>query len=438
MKVEIIKTEIIKPSSPTPPHLKTFKLCLMDQLAPVVYGSLVFFYQAKNNITVQQTSQHLKKSLSETLTRFYPLAGTIKGNSIVECNDDGAHFIQARVHGLLSTYLQKPNSELLHRLLPMEVESPKAATGPILLIQANFFDCGGFAIAIFFSHKLADASTVGIFLKGWSATALGHGDKVVPVFNAASEFPPREFSTQRPAVVLEKAKPVAKRFVFDGSKMAMLKSKAASLSVPQPTRVEAVFAVIWRSIIAAWKSNSGVSKHSVLTQSVNIRKRIDPPLEENCTGNLVGYLAAKTEKESETEVRNLVAQIRKSKKEFAENQVKIFRDKNAFEMLCEYFKAAGEMIRRDDINFLITTSLCNLGLYETDFGLGKPLWVSIPTGSSKNIVALIDTSGGGGGIEAWVCLSEEDMAVFERDPELLGFATPNPSVLDPVKWRSAL
>ncbi|KAE9446183.1 hypothetical protein C3L33_21919, partial [Rhododendron williamsianum] len=45
-----------------------------------------------------------------------------------------------------------------------------------------------------------------------------------------------------------------------------------------------------------------------------------------------------------------------------------------------------------------------------------------------NLIYLLDTWSGGG-IEAWVNLSEEDMAEFERDPELLAFTSLDPSPL---------
>ncbi|KAG5526155.1 hypothetical protein RHGRI_032441 [Rhododendron griersonianum] len=65
------------------------------------------------------------------------------------------------------------------------------------------------------------------------------------------------------------------------------------------------------------------------------------------------------------------------------------------------------------------------------FGWGKPIWVSL--GGNKdpmvmNLIYLLDTRSGGG-IEAWVNLSEEDMAEFERDPELLAFTSLDPSPL---------
>ena len=47
----------------------------------------------------------------------------------------------------------------------------------------------------------------------------------------------------------------------------------------------------------------------------------------------------------------------------------------------------------------------------------------------KNTVVMMDTRSGDG-IEVFVNLEEQDMAVFESDAELLGFASFNPSALD--------
>ncbi|KAI3925844.1 hypothetical protein MKW92_019325, partial [Papaver armeniacum] len=100
MKVQVISKEFIKPSTPTPPHLGNFKLSLIDQLLPPVYVPIVVFYPANdghesNNNDECSKANMLKKSLSETLTRYYPLAGRIRDNILVECNDEGVDYIEA-------------------------------------------------------------------------------------------------------------------------------------------------------------------------------------------------------------------------------------------------------------------------------------------------------------------------------------------------------
>ncbi|XP_024032244.1 salutaridinol 7-O-acetyltransferase-like, partial [Morus notabilis] len=163
---------------------------------------------------------HLKKSLSEALTLFYPLAGRVKDNTVIECQDDGAHFVEAKFSGLLSTFLDQPHKDeaLIGRFLPAATESPEAGTWPLLLVQSTFFDCGGVAIGVCGSHKLVDAATLSIFLKTWAGNE-------VPDFEAASNYRSKDtFSFAPPAALeLKRVEGVAKRYVFDKSKIAALK-----------------------------------------------------------------------------------------------------------------------------------------------------------------------------------------------------------------------
>jgi hypothetical protein len=243
IKVEIIKRETIKPSSPTPHHLRCFDLCLIDQLQPASYISLLLFY---SNNTVDPSLPHAKSaeishtqaSLSQTLARFYPLAGKVKDNVSIECNDDnddGADFLEAQVNCRLSDILEQPERKILRQFLPEEIESS------LVLVQATFFCCGGVAIGVRVSRRLADASTTTLFIQAWAGTVLGSGDPaVLPEFGVASRLPPRkELSATPPAKqTVNDETIVTRRYVFDASKIAALKAKAAGGSVPQPTRVE--------------------------------------------------------------------------------------------------------------------------------------------------------------------------------------------------------
>lgn len=446
MEFEIIKRETIKPSSPTPHYLRNFKLSLLDQLGPVAYEPLVLFYPKNGIATPEKSVWIIKKSLSETLTRFYPLAGRIKGNISIDCSDHGVDYVEARVNGLLSTFLSKPDAQTLRKLLPVDAESPEAGRGPLLLVQANVFDCGGLAIGVCMSHKLADAASLCTFIMAWSATALGFSQALLPDFSASFRFPPTDHASsfQQSSVDVKRVNCVTKRFVFYASKIAGLRTKAASAIVDQPTRAEAVTALIWRcAVAAASRSSSSLQspKLSVLSQSVDIRKKVVPPLSDDSIGNLVGYFAAHTD-ETEVELQGLVAKLRKGIKELSNSYAKRLQKDQALQVVCKSFKDADELIKRDDINnFYVGTDLCNYKLlYGVSFGWGKPIWLSnVPAASNNNVASLVSTREDGG-IEAWVTLSEEDMAAFEQDQELLAFAFMNPSVLEvePITRKSAL
>ncbi|OMO60390.1 Transferase [Corchorus capsularis] len=246
--VENIHNEIIKPSSPTPLHLKVSELSLLDQMTPTVFVPLIFFYPNDDNndfAKAEARSQLLKRSLSETLTRFYPFAGRIISCSSIECNDEGVDFVETRVNCRLQDILKNPVGESLAKLLPSQMGSK---TKPFLLVKVNIFECGGMAIGISFWHKVADLSTMKLFIKTWAAMAQGYSSEVVfpDLTTIPSLFPPLDFPVNAKEMdpLIQLPKIGSRRLVFDASKISTLKAQAASRDVPQPTRVEAVAALI--------------------------------------------------------------------------------------------------------------------------------------------------------------------------------------------------
>lgn len=311
--------------------------------------------------------------------------------------------------------------KILQRLLPIAFDSQKAGTWPLLVVQATFFDCGGLAVGVCLSHKCADATTMGIFMKCWAAASSGSAQIVSPVLNAASYFQPKDLPFIGATFELKKAECVTKRYGFDKEKIVALKAKTASDSVQQPTRVEVVTALIWKCVMSASRSNLGFAKKFVLSQSIHIRCRADPPLPDNLVGNLIGYFLAETN-EDKPEVETLVGELRKGIREYSENKAKRLRGDGASEVICKDLIEGGELIRRDDISVLIFTSLC-FDLYEAvDFGWGKPILVTILATGHSNVVMLMDTRGLE--LRLGVTLSKEDMS-FEQNIELLEFAYPS-------------
>ncbi|KAK1575595.1 hypothetical protein Q3G72_006770 [Acer saccharum] len=204
------------------------------------------------------------------------------------------------------------------------------------------------------SHKLADAATVAVAMRCWAATTFGSADApaMVPLYNSAEIFPPRKFSASGvPKLVdFKKEKFPIKRLVFEASKVTALKALAVSETVERPTRAESVMALIWKCALNAARSNSGVSRPSILTRAVNIRRKIEPPLPDNSVGNLVGFYTAEKD-ESETELNGLVREIRDKLKVFDKNYVKMLQQEDAFEAMTEYWKVAATEMMRQDMEF---------------------------------------------------------------------------------------
>ncbi|KAL5578181.1 hypothetical protein UlMin_019880 [Ulmus minor] len=433
IKVEVIRKEPVKPSTPTPNHLRSYKFSLLDQILPVYNTPVVLFFSSSNPSTddphtiASQTSQLLRNSLSQTLTKFPQFAGRIRENLSVECNDEGADFIEARINIPLSKILKKPDPETIKLLIPKSNATKyEVAAACMLVVQANFFECGGIAIGVCLSHKLADASTISTFINYWAETTSESGNKFeISQFDSSSLFPPHDSlaSRQSPMEVEESA---VTRLVFDASRIAALKSKVGSAIVKNPTRVEAVMALIWKCAMEAKRSSSGRDHHcsSVMYGSVNIRKRLVPNLPENSIGNHAWIYAVKIEPENEIELQGLVSLHRKAIAEFTES----CEERLTWEAICRHTSEMNDFIKSGDIDIFIGTSWCRFPYYEVNFGWGKPLWVCKATIATKNLVALTDTRDGDG-IEAWLALSAEEMTFFERNQELLAFASLNPSAI---------
>ncbi|KAJ4713817.1 Vinorine synthase [Melia azedarach] len=169
MEIKIISTEIIKPSSPTPQHLRTHKLFLPNHVMPDLYVPFTFFYSSPREnlkpMNNNKISVHLKNALSKTLTYYYPFAGQNIDGVSTQCNDHGAIFIETQVANIrISDVLKRRDKaqDLLNlkNLLPfngMLPQIPTTATTachPNLFVQVNYFPCGGIAITIFFSPSL--------------------------------------------------------------------------------------------------------------------------------------------------------------------------------------------------------------------------------------------------------------------------------------------
>ncbi|KAJ8773655.1 hypothetical protein K2173_005901 [Erythroxylum novogranatense] len=433
--LEIVSRETIKPSSPTPPHLKIYNFSVVDKSQPSMYVPLLFFYPGTCDTNRSgrelEINQKLKTSLSETLKHFYPFAGRIKGNDFIECNDHGVEYIEARINCSLEEVIEEPELDELEQFLPISVLSSEGTIGFLLLVQATFFECGAVALCLSVSHKVGDAATYSAFINFWAATASRSSEVMIsPVFMGASIFPPIDSSIPQMSLEFAQQKPVTKRFVFDAHKLAKIRIKAANKKVPQPSRIEAVSALIWKCVVTASRSKLGYSSRpSVWALSVNLRTRLVPPLPENYAGNYAGMFLARLEgDELDLHLHDLVYRIRKGKKEVFESYAEKAHGDEVASTFGGFVKSLLTLASSNDVDMYACTSWCKFELYEADFGFGRPIWLSIPGAKFVNSIVLTDTKDGNG-VEAWVTLTKGEMALMESNEELLEFAAVNPSIL---------
>ncbi|OMO81483.1 Transferase [Corchorus olitorius] len=425
LKVEVMSKEIIKPLSPTPDKLRHYQLSFLDQVSPPVYNPLILFYpMTKCNIQADKVKimNNLKQSMSKALTYYYPLAGRIKDNLFVDCNDEGIPFLEAQVNCNLSDVLENPVPSELNKLVPFELDDAEELP---LGIQFNVFNCGGITIGLCISHKIADALSFFTFVNTWAAIARGESHIVSPEFVSAKLFPPKTMLGYEPRTGISKEGSVTERFLFSASKIKEIQAKytnktASTGDEKGPSRIEALSAFLWSRFVATTKAKSSPdSSLYTIIHAVNLRPRIDPPLPEHSFGNL--YRIAMTipsMKPEEDCSSNLVNQMRCSIRKV---DTKFVRQLQNGESHFDFIKDKAERFTRGEMVSFNFTSLCRFPLYKADFGWGKPVWVGSVSLTFKNLVVFMDSISGDG-IEAWISLQEEDMATFERDEVLLAYA----------------
>ncbi|KAJ4715323.1 vinorine synthase-like [Melia azedarach] len=455
MDLEIISREYIKPSSPTPSNLRTHNLCLIDQLVDHIYASQVNYYPLSQEINlsnarvigsiVSERLLLLKQSLSETLThRFYPLAGKLKHDFTVDCNDEGVYFAEARAKSTLNEFLSQPDViRLIPKLVPRDgAEQNRGFAGAhVAKIQVTVFSCGGLAICTSISHMFSDGTTLALLLNNWAAIARKNIAEVkFPIYDTSSLFhpadeDPKDATCWRAAICdpfLKTGRGVTRRFVFDAKALANLRAKATSLRMQNPTRVEAVSAFLFRRITLTFRKKSGFDKPNLLTHLVNLRRKVKPQISDCSVGNILWHANALCT-EDEVELDGIVYRLREALTRLNGDFVKNLQGDDAILKFQKVIQDEGEVCS-GAVDRIMFSSWRNFCFYDIDFGWGKPIWVS-STGSEEmvttfiNFISLIDTRLGDG-IEAWVLLHEEDMALLELDKELLAFATMDPNPLD--------
>nr|GMD72317.1 vinorine synthase-like [Ipomoea batatas] len=486
LKVEVYQKEKVRPFSPTPQSLRNYKLSLLDILAGTFYTPIVFFYDSRAG---GHDYDELKDSLMKTLSVLYPLAGRIKDGSTIECNDEGADFVRANVTNCdLGEFLRHPKLEDIRQLLPHD-PYPNAIhpAQPMLAVQVNRFRCGGTAVAFCVWHGLADEfheqnerisrntliSTAGEIicyqliiittvlihhspiladagaLTGLFNTlaAINREERPISpdglIVDASAIFRPGNFvSTPLKPISLEnRGKYSSKRFVFGKQDIERLRNDYYHPSEHRrrPSRVQALSAFIWAAVIRAILPANPNLKTHLLTNVVNLRKKLNPPFHSECLGNINQVVAARWESEADgcgrVTARFLVGRVVEAIHKITDDYLREMHAEGGY-LRAILGVSSKKHHNPDEIKVLSITSLCNIPFSKVDFGWGKPMWIGLGH-TLEDWVVFMDTENGG--VEVWIGLKQEVMCNLDKDMEFHAYVSFSQMVSEPsCPLRSAL
>ncbi|KAF8019576.1 hypothetical protein BT93_G0305 [Corymbia citriodora subsp. variegata] len=436
MKVEVQWKKLVRPSAPTPKNQQKWKLTSIDKLHPPIYMGIIFYYgdnAEKPSVDIRERLHQMEESLSKTLTLFYPMAGRYSEDDscVIDCNDLGVEFIHAKVDGQIDQVLHgEPDMDLLDRLS----EFPTNVVGnPLVVIQVNMFEGGGLVIGLRFTHKIGDLYTMAMFITSWAAACRGDTDATVyPSFHLSSLFPVKESVAHNlPPPRIGNEEFVLSRFRFSGNSLLKLKALARDdandlmRNDSQPSRVEVVSALISRALVDIDRKKHGEQSTSVICMTLHLREKMNLAIPANSCGNLYAMMFARPDQNTATKSKlnfNGMVNVMRGMISDAKIKYSTVADREEFcSMAGDSLTKFTTMVSASEECLIPFTSWCRFGLYENDFGWGKPILISSTSPKFRSMILIEDEESGG--INAWITLDKDEMILLKQDPEILAFTS---------------
>lgn len=187
----------------------------------------------------------------------------------------------------------------------------------LLFVQLSQFSCGGIAIAVSLSHRIADGATLFSFLSYWASLSNNSIDQdkqvhLHPCF--VHKLQPGSYDNDLIPTKASYPKMhwITAEILFPNSMIVKLKAELELQDklhgvYQKYTRTELVTELLYRCTrLASGTSNSGAYPKAVMLQTVNMKPLIDPPLPRTSLGNLFTFNHIPTSTISELELSPLI------------------------------------------------------------------------------------------------------------------------------------
>ncbi|RWR91179.1 hypothetical protein CKAN_02032300 [Cinnamomum micranthum f. kanehirae] len=405
-----------------------------------IQKGLLFYTPSSLKHPSNPTVHLLKKSLSQALLHFSPLAGRVKIHHssspspsssssmyvFIECNDAGAEFIHAASDVTVSDILDPID-------IPQIVKSFFSLNGalnydghsiPLLAVQVTELIDGVF-IGCSMNHSVVDGTSFWHFFNAWSEIARrgGEGSDCI----SAPPVLQRWFGDLDPSLVrlpfseadefIEKfTTPVLREriFHFSAGSIARLKAKAnEECNSNRISSFQALCALVWRSITRARKLP--LDQNTNCRLAISNRSRLQPPLSPHYFGNCLQIVAATTT------ASQLLSHDLGWAAWMVHQSVSGHTDVIVRGTLDAWVKSpAVYHLSGFDGWSVVMASSPRFDMYGNDFGWGRPLAVRSGYANKFNgIVTSYPGSEGGGSVDLEICLLPVFMNALELDGEFM-------------------
>ncbi|CAI9758817.1 unnamed protein product [Fraxinus pennsylvanica] len=396
---------------------------------------LLFHKPKTQQVGEEGLLHHLKTSLSRTLDFFPPLAGRLGIEKFedetvcffIDCNNFGAQFTHAIVHGLSVNDILEPKyvPEIVYSFFPLNgILDCEGISNPLLCVQVTELDDGYF-IGCSMNHCVADGTSFWHFFNSWCEISRGsdHPSKLPSLVRG---FAPDHLNLPVKIPSLQKeffnefSRPLLKERVFSFSKenIAKLKSNANDEigKTSSISSLQALLVHVWRSAIRCRRIDDANLKITFITH-VGARNRLCPPLPEGYFGNAIhGGVLTSTPEELLSHGLGWTAQKL--------NQIIAKQThEETMNFYVEWIKSPLILKKDNWTNIFVAGSSPRFNVYGNDFRWGKPVAVRSGLGNKFDGKLTLFPGLEEGSIDMEICLSPDILSAMENDVEFMQFVT---------------
>ncbi|CAL5050938.1 unnamed protein product [Urochloa decumbens] len=461
-RVQVLSTTHVHPTrsgNPSPPCHGEHKLSFLDLLqinkTPI---QRLLFYDGPDLTPFPTMVTSLQASLATTLAAYLPLAGELAfrpatGDVVIDCSpaavSPGVKFVEAEFSGGADEMRRlaradEHDTEAFAQLVP-EIEAAQLPA-PILAVQvarpADTEDGGAVAVGVSLLHAVADGHAVWQFMRAWSAAAregslsLASAGLPPPTFDRAGVRHPnfdelaatisRLFAPALPLLrsrsapsALDMTRQRCRTFVLSAGEIQTLKQHihqglravtGVELEPSKPpTTYVAISSLAWTSIVRAKSAATlAADADAYFMVSADCRRRLRPPLGDGFFGNAIVPLITRARagdlRDGEAGLPRAAVAIQGAVREYVEE------DPEEALLGIERTLAVYRAIPPGALTAVGSSH--RFMAYGTDFGWGKPSRVELASVFGGELVTMLDSRGGEGGVQVSVALDREVMEAF--------------------------